>query len=226
MLRQNKMVNPDHRRHRPLVDPAARAWFMIFVLIVGVGLMIFIDFNRRLWNAPAVEPIAGRNWGNPDADLKIIAFLDFESPEIVRGQYLLFEFMKKHPEAVFLQIRYFPEDDKSTLITRYEECANRQNKFRNFTVLLFERYYQWAGLPGLAPILNSIASDANLDRDQLKTCLSSQETTAAIAVDRIYGESMSVRSTPTYFLNGKMAVGVEVLEKELKAYDEPLSEDE
>jgi hypothetical protein len=215
-----------NRPKRDPVDPAARAWFMIFVLLVCVGMMIFIDFNRRLWNAPAPKPIAGRDWGNPDAELKIIQFLDFESPEIVRGAEIISQFMRKHPQTVFLQTRYFPQEDKSILITRYEECANQQKKFRTFTTLLFERYYQWASLPGLAPILNTIASDAGLDKDQLKGCLASEQTTAVIAVDRIYGESMAVRSSPTYFLNGKMAVGVEALEKALKAWDEPLSQEE
>ncbi len=220
------LPNREPRKKHSVDDPGARAWFMIFVIIVCVGMMIFIDFNRRFWNAAPPEPIAGRDWGNPDAQLRIIQFLDFESGEIPRGQQILYEFMQKHPETVFLQTRYFPQDDKSLMITNYVECANRQKKFPYFTSLLFERYYQWAGLPGLEPILDAIAVDAGLDKDQMKVCVVSKETTAVVAVDRIYGESLSVRSVPTYFLNGKMVVGVEALEKALKAWDEPLSQEE
>ncbi len=215
----------DHKK-RPESDPAARAWFMIFVFIVCVGMMIYIDFNRRFWNAPEPTPIAGRDWGSSDAQLKIVEFLDFESAEIIRGQEVLYEFMQKHPQTVSLQIRYFPQEDKSLSIIRYVQCASQQKKFRDFVALLFERYYQWSGLPGLIPILNTIAFDAGLNKDQLKICLVSQETTATIAVDRIYGESLAVRSSPTYFLNGKAAVGVEALEKALKSWDVLLLQEE
>ncbi len=213
-------------KKRPQSDPAARAWFMIFVLTVCVGMMIYIDFNRRFWNAPAPKPIAQRDWGNPEAQLKIVEFLDFESPEIIRGQEVLYEFMKKHPQTVSLQARYFPQEDKSLSIIRYVQCACEQNKFRVFVALLFERYYQWSSLPGLIPILNTIAYDAGLNKEQLKNCLVSEETTAIIAVDRIYGESLAVRSSPTYFLNGKAAVGVEALEKALKSWDVLLLQEE
>lgn len=214
------------RKKKPEIDPGARAWFMIFVVVSVVGMMIYIDFNRRFWNAPAPAPIAGRQWGDPDALLKIIEFLDFESPEIIRGQQMLYEFMQRHPENVSLQVRYFPQEDKSLSIIRYAECANQQNKFPDFIKLVFERDYQLSALPGLSPILNTIAADIGLDKDKLKACLTNRETTAVMAVDRIYGESLGVRSSPTYFFNGKIAVGVQALEKAMKDWDEILLHEE
>ncbi len=216
----------DRLKKRPPVDPAARAWFMIFVLVLGVGIMIYIDFNRRIWNAPPEELLAGRYWGNPEAELKITQFLDFQSSDVVRGEIMIYEFMQKHPQGVFLQTRYFPQDDKSLLITIYAECANRQKRFRRFTSLLFDRYFQWSALSGVTPIMKIIAGDAGLDMDQLKVCVADQNTAAVITLDRVYGESLFVRSTPTYFLNGVMAVGVDELEKALKIWDEPLMQNE
>lgn len=216
----------DRGKRKHSEDPATRAWFMIFVLIVCVGIMIYIDFNRRLWNAPPPQPIAGRHWGNPDAQLKITQFLDFQSLEIVRGEQLIYRFFEKHPTGVFLQTRYFPQDDKSLLITTAVECANQQNKFRKYTARLFERYFQWSGLPGAMPVLKTIAGEIGIDKDEFKRCMASSKTLSTIMIDKVYGESLFVHSTPSYFLNEKMVVGVDALEKALQDWDEPLTQEE
>ena len=225
MNKESSHTNDRRQRKHP-EDPATRAWFMIFVLIVCVGMMIYIDFNRRLWKAPPPQPIAGRHWGDPDAQLKITQFLDFQSLDVVRGEQLIYQFFQKHPAGVFLQTRYFPQDEKSLLIAIAVECANQQNKFRNYTSHLFDRYFQWSGLPGTTPVLKTIASEVGIDKNEFDRCMANSDTLSTIMVDKVYGESLFVRSTPSYFLNEKMVAGVDALEKALQDWDEPLTQDE
>lgn len=225
-MKQGHSCTRDRGKRKYSEDPATRAWFMIFVLMVCVGMMIYIDFNRRFWKALPQNPIAGRHWGNPDAQLKITQFLDFQSLEVVRGEQLIYQFFQKHPTSVFLQTRYFPQDEKSLLITTAVECANQHHQFRNYTARLFDRYFQWSGLPGVKSVLKTIAGETGIDQDEFKRCMASPDTLATIMVDKVYGESLFVRLAPSYFLNEQMVVGVDDLEKALQDWDEPLTQDE
>lgn len=213
-------------KRRPPVDPAARAWFMIFILAVLLGLAMFIDYNRRVLTALPDAPIPGRFWGNPEAEMKITQFWDLQNPEAIRGERLIEKYLNQRPDEIFFQTRYFPQDDKSLLITLYAECANRQKKFRPFIKLLFLRQFQWMSLAGVTPILKTVASDAGIDMDKLSACVASQDAVATVTIDRVYGESLYVHSTPTYFLNGKMAEGVPAFEKALEDWNRKLSEEE
>jgi len=213
-------------QRRPPVDPAARAWLMIFILVILVALVMFIDYNRRVRNAVPDAPIPGRFWGNPEAALQITQFWDLQNPEGVRGEQLLEQYLMKYPDEIFFQTRYYPQDDKSLLITLYAECANRQKKFRPFIKLLFVRQFQWMSLTSVTPILRTIAGDAGIDLKQLDACTISRDAIATLSLDRVYGESVFVHTTPTYFLNGKMAEGVPAFEKALKKWENHFLNDE
>lgn len=225
MSRERSPKN-DSAKRRQEADPAARAWFMLFLLVFSVGLMIYVDFNRRLNRVVQEVPISGRFVGDPAAELRIIQFLDFQSSESVRGQNMIEEKIRKHPQGIFLQTRYFPQEEQSLLATIYAECANQQNKFKIFVDLLFERQFQWAGFSGTTPFLKAIANEAGLHAEQLKSCTTSKEATDTVLIDRVYGESLFVKTTPTYFLNSQMVVGVDDLEKALRIWEERLTEDE
>ncbi len=207
-------------------DPAVRAWFMIFVLILCVGLMIYIDFNRRLWNPGADQLIAGRHWGNPQGELKITQFLDFQSPEAARGERMIFEFIQKHPNEVFLEIRYFPQDDLSLQIALHVECANAQKRIRSYLNLFYQRYSAWVGLADAKPLLNTIAQQINLNMKEFSACVVGDDAASIVALDRVYGESMFVKTTPSYSLNGKIYAGVTGLENALRQWDELLMHEE
>lgn len=213
-------------KRRPPVDPAARAWFMIFVLIILISLVMFIDYNRRIQTAIPDPPIPGRFWGNPEAEMHITQFWDLQNPEGVRGERLIEQYLTKYPDEIFFQTRYFPQDDKSLLITLYAECANRQKKFRPFIKLLFARQFQWMSLSSVTPMLKTIAEDAGTDLPRMAACAASQDAVATVTVDRVYGESLFVHTTPTYFLNGKMAEGVGEFEKALKDWENHLLDDQ
>ena len=213
-------------KRRPPVDPSARAWLMIFILVILVGLVMIVDYNRRVKTAIPDAPIPGRFWGNPEAETHITQFWDLQNPEGIRGEQLIEQYLMKYPDEIFFQTRYFPQDDKSLLITLYAECANRQKKFRPFIKLLFIRQFQWMHLTSVSPILKTIAADAGLDMNQVAACTVSQDAVASVSLDRVYGESVFVHTTPTYFINGKMSEGVAAFEKALKEWEKHFLYDE
>lgn len=214
-------------KKRPLTeDPASRAWFMIFLVLVGVGFLIFIDFNRRLWNPPPERPPSGRHWGNPEAELKITEFVDFQSGECARGQQILSEFISKHPAGVNLQTRFFPQEDRAVTLAQYAQCAAGQKKFHKFTEILYEKYFSLMSLTGFNPAMKEIIKETGLDPAAMQKCMDDPATMDIITDDRSLGESLFVRSTPSYILNGKLYPGVDELQKALKTWDIALTQDE
>ncbi|MFZ3216878.1 MAG: DsbA family protein [Candidatus Acidiferrales bacterium] len=55
--------------------------------------------------------------------------------------------------------------------------------------------------------LVSYATQAGLDADTFKTCMSSPEAKAAVDNDHREGEALSIGSTPTVFVNGRPLIG-------------------
>lgn len=202
----------------------SRAWLMVLALIVTVGFLMVVDFQRRSMQDEIPTP--GRSHGNPEGRLKVTQFLDFMAPEGSRGLSVLKEYMKKWPDEIFLQTRYFPQDKESILPAVYAECANQQKKFWRFIDVLFERQFQWVSLPSMAPVFKTIAVDTGLDLKKLATCVAGDDAAAVVLLDRSYGESVFVHSTPSYLLNGKLVVGVEELKQALLKWDQELTEEE
>ena len=54
------------------------------------------------------------------------------------------------------------------------------------------------------------------DPRRLRACVSDPSTKEAVLLETEASQSMGVRVTPTFFVNGKMAVGLAALEEELR----------
>ena len=98
---------------------------------------------------------------------------------------------------------------------RYAHCAAKQEKFRPFQDILVERQQQWEGLISADSVFRQIAQEAQIDLKQLDVCLQSERTNQDILEEKVKGTSLGVKSTPTYFVNGKMVVGTKLLQQEL-----------
>jgi protein-disulfide isomerase len=60
-----------------------------------------------------------------------------------------------------------------------------------------------------------MASEAGIDDQKLKSCVVSGRPDSTIERNRAEGTNQGIRSTPTYFVNGKMVVGQKSLELEI-----------
>lgn len=100
----------------------------------------------------------------------------------------------------------------------YGECAARQEKFWPMHDQLFELQDQWRKLRTVKPFLNSIAGGIPLDMNELEICLDQSNVHSVVSGERMLGESHFVKSTPTYFINDEIVVGVEEMSKSLEAF--------
>ena len=62
---------------------------------------------------------------------------------------------------------------------------------------------------------DAISQEIGLDRTQLNTCLHDPKVEQIIEQNKADGNQQGVKSTPSYFINGKMVVGYQSLADEL-----------
>ena len=189
---------------------------VISAAVIISGVRIFSGLARK-----AVDSVAARSKGDPQAKVQIIEFIDFECPACAGGAQILKEYMAKHPRDIRLQIKYFPllrPHPHAMQVASYSECAGRQGKFWEFHELLMPQQKQWSALVSAQPMFELIARQIGLDVGLLNACAASKDTLKTINDDRSLGQSLGVQSTPTYFINNKMVVGGKSLTDELNTY--------
>ncbi len=148
--------------------------------------------------------------GPADAKITIVEFSDFECPHCRVLHTTLQSIETEYPQ-VRIVFKNFP----LTQIHPWAEtaaigahCAYLQKPtafwpvhdaiFDNQDVISAENV--WEKLIGFA-------TQAGLDPDAMKSCMSSAEAKQAVAADHAEGESLSISSTPTVFINGRPLIG-------------------
>lgn len=188
------------------------------ILIIALAIAAVVGVKFFLAAMPATTSVAdARSKGNKNAPIQITEFIDFECPACATGAKRLSQIMGEHPDAIRLNLKYFPLKNHrhGFLSARYAECAARQGKFWPFADALVERQANWSRLMDATPAFVLMAREAGMDEGKLKACLEDKSVDATIEQSRIEGEQRGIKSTPTYYINGKMFVGVPSLETEL-----------
>ncbi len=148
--------------------------------------------------------------GPSDAKITIVEFSDFECPHCRVLHSTLQSIETEYPN-VRIVFKNFP----LTQIHPWAEtaalgahCAYQQkaSSFWQVQDLIFDNQ-DVISAENVWDKIIGFASQAGLDPDAMKTCMASSEAKQAIAADRAEGESLSITSTPTVFVNGRTLVG-------------------
>lgn len=196
-------------------QPKIKVTFLIIALSFAVvyGVKLFMGIMPQNVRSSAEMRIKG----DKDAPIHITEFIDLECPACARGAEYLARIMAEHPTAIRLDLKYFPlpSHRHGFLAAHYAECAARQGKFWPFHDVLIARQPNWSRLMDATPAFALIAREVALDTGRLNACLNDKSVDAVIQQSHVEGERRGVKSTPTYYVNGKMVVGVQSLEPEL-----------
>jgi protein-disulfide isomerase len=200
--------------------------FTIAIIIILVALIAFIHVMKGLKPRP-VDVTSSREHprikGSPQAPLKIEEFTDFLCPACAVGTKILDVYMKEHPDDIRLVYRYYPIitlHPNALPSAVYAECAGAQGKFWEYHDRLIPKakaIHKAKGDDVFRHLLD-IAEECGLDMDRLRQCVSDPKTEEIIVKEKELGNSMGVKATPTYFVNGKIVVGHIALKEELKKY--------
>lgn len=184
---------------------------VILMVFMVVGIVRGIILSRK---KPESALGASRIKGNPNAKIKIIEYVHYGCPACAVGSAVLQSFLKQYPDKIFVEMRYFPFGEIPA--AQYAECAAQQGKFWEYHDLLMGQQKDWLRLSDPVPVFKTMAQSTGLDMNRLDRCVASEQTSKTVAAVKSSGESLGVKSTPTYFINGQMLVGAGTIEAKLK----------
>jgi protein-disulfide isomerase len=194
-----------------------RRGLILSVLALGVA-----GFGGATWYATRPGPVAEaepvvpelaealiRSYspvlGPEDAPVTIVEFFD-PACEACRAFYPVVEaIMAEHGDAVRVVIRYTPfHGAASEEAIRVLEAARMQGVFEPVLEAVLREQPRWAshGAPEPGLILE-IAATAGLDAEAARTRMLAPDVVAILNQDRADVETVGVRQTPTFFVNGK-----------------------
>jgi len=197
--------------------------FLLIVIAVAVviGFKAYANL-KRLNSVQEVEHtkiVHKKIHGPLNAPIKIVEYIDFQCPACAAGSKFLKKFMLENPDKISLELKYYPLSSihrHAFLAARYTECALLQNQFWPLHDLLIERQMQWHKLTDAKPAFDLMVQEIEVDTQQFQICLDDETIDEDILADKQSGREAGIRSTPTYFINDEMIVGMPNLVAKLK----------
>ena len=150
--------------------------------------------------------------GNPEAQVTIVEFSDFDCPYSRRAAYNLRAAAAQYGEQINWIVRDFPLLDlhpNALLAAQAAACAGEQNRYWEYHDKLFTNQDDHS-----KNRLLGLARELNLNMATFSGCLDSERTLAEIDDDFTGGVTAGVQGTPTFFINGRRIPGV-IPEKQL-----------
>lgn len=147
--------------------------------------------------------------GSESNPVTIVVYADFQCPACATENMTMTRLWPSIRDKAHLIFRHFPitaAHPHTWTASLYAEAAGNQGKFWEMHDYLFATQSVWSSLPGFAAEqeFDSYALELNLDVDQMKVDMESDELIRKVRSDQRSGSSSGVVSTPALFVNGKL----------------------
>ena len=218
-------------------DPSAqlaqvRRYFVVGVAAVLIGVPAFQQLAAHGEPAPPPAAVSDAKserlvrpdshvWGNPQAQVTVVEFGDFECPVCGREEPIAREIRKKYANQIRFVFRQFPlihSHPFSERMAQASECAARQGKFWD---AVDEIYAHQDDLTNER--LKRDAAEIGLDQDKFNQCLESGAGAAQVKRDREDGKALGVNATPTFFIGRQVVEGVPGFDEFSRRIDDELA---
>jgi protein-disulfide isomerase len=160
--------------------------------------------------------------GNSDAKVTIIEYSDFQCPFCSKGAVVVKDLEKKYGNKVKIAFKHFPLPfhAQARIAAEASMCANEQD-----TKLFWKMHdAMFADQTKLdKDNLIATAKKVGVKEAEFKTCLESGKFKAKIDADVAEGTAVGVKSTPTFFVNGKLISGAQPIEVFAEVVDAELA---
>ncbi len=185
----------------------------------GKSLEIYFDRPERPVFAVNIEN--GVFYGPGNAKVTLVEFSDFQCPHCSKAALTINELKKKYKNKLRVVFKTFPLPFHSDakLASEYVLCANEQSGD-----LFWKLYYSFFENQNdlSEQNLRKLSKIAGVNFPKLEECLSSDRQLKSIEQSLDDGEKAGVKSTPTFFINGKLVSGalptaqfIEIIDEEL-----------
>ena len=160
-----------------------------------------IDQNTVLANAT-------HTIGDQNAPLNVVEFGDFQCPACAQAEPILKKVLGQNDEKIYFVFRHYPlsTHKNARIAAQAAEAASIQDKFWEMHDLIYENQKEWSDSGDAEEIFFRYAEQIGLDKSKFKDDI--DKTTTTINDDYALGNKVGVKSTPTFFINGKKYSGV------------------
>jgi protein-disulfide isomerase/uncharacterized membrane protein len=160
-------------------------------------------------------PITGGHARGPEkAPIELVEFSDFECPHCAQAYVTLKDLLSRYKTQIRFVAHSYPLSSDCNAAMQQKghehacqaavaaECAAKGGQFETYSGLLFANQGQLD-----EKSLKGYAKQAGLESKAFDTCLASPEALELVKEDAKLGERLGIRSTPTFFLNGRKIEG-------------------
>jgi len=185
--------------------------------MILIGAIVILRHFKPSGSLAAGDLVKSK--GPVQAVVKIIEFSDFQCPACRVAQQTLSELTNLYPDKVRITFQHFPLEGHrwSPLAHQAAECAADQKHFWLYHDRLYAEQAAWS-VAAENPLERFLryAKDAGVDLDRFSRCLGDRQINQRIRQEKATGVGLGVRSTPSFFVNGKMVVGSQMLKQEVE----------
>ena len=176
----------------------------LLLLVFAVAVVLFQQSASEGVSQSVVEregaPIKGPN----DAKVTIVEFMDPACGTCRDFYPLVKQLIDRYPGKVRVMVRYAPLHPGSDQVVRMLEAARYQGKFWQALELLFRSQNRWVINHQSQPMRAlAVLGTLGLDRDRFSADMKRPELAQAIQQDVQDGQTLNVRATPEFFVNGR-----------------------
>jgi protein-disulfide isomerase len=150
--------------------------------------------------------------GPADATVTIVEFLDPECESCGAFAPAVKKILKDYDGRVRLVVRYMPLHPNSLRAATLAEAAGEQGKYWEMQELLFRKQSEWGERHGAPPsaqpqnieaLFEKYAMELGLDLEKINSAIKENRYQGKLERDRRDGQTLGVRQTPTFFVNGR-----------------------
>jgi len=197
----------------------ALACMLIFISTLAVLL-------ARQFNLGPTRPVPPfRAFGPASAPVQIYEYTDFACPACRHAAGKIDEMVKVFGAGLCIHFKHFPLEGIhpwSLHAAACADCAGEQGKFKEYADLLFAGQENWAQAKTQPREFEAYARQLGLDWPKMHACSEAPETLKRLKLDIAEGDVKGVNATPTFFINGKRAVGSAQLIDQAMKFDNVL----
>lgn len=171
---------------------------------------------------PAAIPVASENVagaiGDPEAPVTIVEYTDYQCPYCSRhSQQTLPQIIENLVEngRVYYVLKDFPLDNlhpQARSAAAAARCAGEQDAYWEMHDALFDSQSEWGQAGDATAVYTSQAETLGLDTSAFTECLESNKYLNAIQANLEEGQSLGVRGTPAFFIDGYPVSGAQPFE--------------
>ena len=204
----------------------------LLILVIGFIFAAYAYKNnatKKVANITASEDGApfvrnhSPSFGENKKGVVVVEFLDPECESCAAFHPIIKKIYKENYEDISLVIRYLPNHRNSRFVIKLLEASRLQNKYTEALDVVFETQEKWASHNNPKPELlwTYLSKIEGLDIKKVEADIKNPLFEQMMDIDSNDGRTLSVRGTPSVFVNGKSlavlsyATLLELVESEL-----------